>query len=433
MPKLGEQAIKMLDGAAVLFRRNRSSAWQVRYKIGTRWLRTSTKHKDEREARKTAEDIVLEARYRHKLGLPTQSRKFAQLAQQAIQRMKAAQAQGEGKVVYSHYIAALENYLIPFMGNHGITSVDSAMLQRFAVWRGEKLGREPKASTVNTHNAALNRVLELAVELNYLSKTQLPYLVNKARDGSRRPDFTLEEYRQLYRFMRRWIREGKAGKSTQMRELLRDYVLILANTGMRHGTESYNLRWKHVSEFEANQRRYLALWVTGKTGSRELVARHRCVEWFKRIHARAEDLKHLSWDQLMKAGREELVFRLADGTVTKSLHQTFEAMLAEAGLLEDKRTEQNRTLYSLRHTYATFALVRGQVDIHTLAQQMGTSIVMIEKHYSHLRPRQRAETLAGGPVARAGVGQGALVGPATSKASKPKTTKPEAVRLVAQA
>jgi hypothetical protein len=35
------------------------------------------------------------------------------------------------------------------------------------------------------------------------------------------------------------------------------------------------------------------------------------------------------------------------------------------------------------------------MDIHTLATQMGTSVAMIEKHYSHLTPRMRAYALAG--------------------------------------
>ena len=41
-------------------------------------------------------------------------------------------------------------------------------------------------------------------------------------------------------------------------------------------------------------------------------------------------------------------------------------------------------LYSLRHTYATLALEVDKVPIHTLSRQMGTSVAMIEKHYSHL-------------------------------------------------
>ena len=396
MPKLNADNIKIMDGIAVLFRRSRSSAWQVRYKANGRWLRTSTKALRENDARKAAEDIVLEARYRQKLGLPTVTRRFASVAKTAIARMQAAQDQGEAKVVYSHYIGSLENYLIPFLGHHGVTSVDGALLRKFAVWRAEQMRREPKASTINTHNAALARVFDVALELGYMNKAQVPVLVSKPRDSERRPDFSLDEYRQLYRHMRSWVKLGKSGKSRDMRELLRDYVLILANTGMRHGTESMGLKWKHVSEFLDGDRRYLAMWVDGKTGGRELIARHNCVTYLKRIHSRAEDLKHLSWDQLLRAGRDELVFRLADGTASKSLHQTFEVLLRDAGLLVDRRTEQNRTLYSLRHTYATLSLIHGQVDIHTLAKQMGTSILMIERHYSHLKPRQRAEQLAGG-------------------------------------
>ena len=53
---------------------------------------------------------------------------------------------------------------------------------------------------------------------------------------------------------------------------------------------------------------------------------------------------------------------------------------------------QNRTLYSLRHTYATRALAKG-IDIHTLAKQMGTSVGMIERHYSKLTPMLKAEQL----------------------------------------
>lgn len=46
-------------------------------------------------------------------------------------------------------------------------------------------------------------------------------------------------------------------------------------------------------------------------------------------------------------------------------------------------------------TYATFALVTDGMEIHTLATQMGTSIQMIEKHYSHLTPRLKKDMLTG--------------------------------------
>ena len=69
--------------------------------------------------------------------------------------------------------------------------------------------------------------------------------------------------------------------------------------------------------------------------------------------------------------------------------------MKDTGLLTCPRTGQDRTLYSLRHTYATFSLLNDGMDVHTLAVQMGTSILMIERHYSHLTSRLKKEMLTG--------------------------------------
>ncbi len=52
-----------------------------------------------------------------------------------------------------------------------------------------------------------------------------------------------------------------------------------------------------------------------------------------------------------------------------------------------------RNLYSLRCTYATMELLSGS-DIHTLSRQMGTSVLMLERHYSKLTVTMAAERLA---------------------------------------
>ena len=43
-----------------------------------------------------------------------------------------------------------------------------------------------------------------------------------------------------------------------------------------------------------------------------------------------------------------------------------------------------RTLYSLSHTYATFKIINENMNLKKLAEQMGTSVNMIDKHYGHL-------------------------------------------------
>jgi integrase len=255
---------------------------------------------------------------------------------------------------------------------------------------------------MNTHNSALNRIFEEALLHNYMTKAQIPQLINNGRKTERRSDFTLDEYRHLTKFMQTWIKEtdGKRDKSVEMRELLRDYVLILANTGMRHGTESYGVKWKHLSWYDANGEKVLMVSVDGKTKQRELVARRNCTKFFMRIHDRANDLQNLTFDELIAKGVDKYVFRLSDGTRTTNLGKTFKILMKDSNLLKDRRTNTNRSLYSLRHTYTTFGLLYENLDYFALEKQLGTSAEMIRKYYSHVVTRQLANKLVGKDYAK---------------------------------
>ena len=378
-----------------MYRRERSKRWQVAFSIDGNPIRISTGKRNLNEAKEVARDIYLEYKFRHKNDLPIVTKKFSDVARLAIADMRKQLDGGLGKKVYLHYIVCIEQYLIPFFGAQYVTSIDYEKIQSFYDWRREKMGREPKASTLNTHNSAMNRVFDEAVARGFLAQKDVPILLNKGEKSERRPDFTREEYATMIRKLPHWIKQGKAGKPTDMRYLMRDYVLVLANTGMRHGTEALNLNWKHVTLFEENGLQYLEMSVTGKTGRRDIICRSGTINYLKRIHERSDDIKHMSFEQLLKARLDVPVFRLPDGTVSKNIHQTFRAFMKDSGLLKCPRTGQNRTLYSLRHTYATFALLNDGMDIHALAVQMGTSIGMIERHYSHLTPRLKKDMLTG--------------------------------------
>jgi site-specific recombinase XerD len=73
--------------------------------------------------------------------------------------------------------------------------------------------------------------------------------------------------------------------------------------------------------------------------------------------------------------------------------KAFRILLTSLDLYEDLGG-RSRSLYSLRHTYATNAILNG-VDFETLSVQMGAGVGMLEKHYSHLKPEMRAGTLSG--------------------------------------
>ena len=56
---------------------------------------------------------------------------------------------------------------------------------------------------------------------------------------------------------------------------------------------------------------------------------------------------------------------------------------------------KNKIAISLLHTYAHFSILNETMDVYTLAKQMGTSVKMIELHYGHLQPAQKANVIAG--------------------------------------
>ena len=124
-----------------------------------------------------------------------------------------------------------------------------------------------------------------------------------------------------------------------------------------------------------------------------MIARHNVRQYLQRIKDRFQDIKDLK--SLELGNCDALVFRLRDGTVPKDLQGAFKRVLEEYDLLKDTEGNQ-RSLYSLRHTYATFQLLRREVpDLHLISKNMGTSIKMLEDHYSHLEVFHKTEILAG--------------------------------------
>ena len=160
MPLLSPDTVLVNDGDIKLYKRARSSVWQATFNIEGRWVRISTTRKDLDEAKAEAKKKMLEYQFRQKHQLPVVSKRFGDVARLAIVEMRKALAADEGKKTYLDYIIVIERYLIPFFGKMLVTNIDYEKLKEFDRWRAEKMGRDPKASTLNTHNSALKGAVE---------------------------------------------------------------------------------------------------------------------------------------------------------------------------------------------------------------------------------------------------------------------------------
>jgi integrase len=75
-------------------------------------------------------------------------------------------------------------------------------------------------------------------------------------------------------------------------------------------------------------------------------------------------------------------------------------LIKSAGVEKDSQGDR-RTIYSLRHTYATFRLQEG-VHQYILAKNMGTSTAMLERHYGHTSNVASAAELTKGGTFKSG-------------------------------
>jgi len=274
------------------------------------------------------------------------------------------------------------------------------------------MGKAPTKSTMLKHNAALNRIFDEAVIHGFLTQDERPTLIAKGKPGAVRPSFDIEEIGAVLGNFDAWIDRARTDTSRERRLLLKDYVHFILDTGVRPGKEPLGVRWRQIKyNYAANEVssldkssnatqktepvRTMQMPVSGKTGGRTIVAMERSVAAFARLAERNYGLKpnvEKPFGDLIAPSNDDFVFQcrveVAGGRYQlvkpTSLENMFGAYLREHNLLNDPKSGQMRTFYSLRHAYATYALLYDRVPIHTLARQMGTSVLMIEKHYSHL-------------------------------------------------
>lgn len=214
-----------------------------------------------------------------------------------------------------------------------------------------------------------------------------PYMSQGKR--GRRAWFSPEEYVQLYTATRRRISEGKRPGWTAKYEDLHDFVLFMANTGLRPD-EALRLELRDVSvEADRGTRStILVIDVRGKTGVGYCKSMPNGVHPFERLKARRR-----AELQVTRKSEAEIAQLLPRVRLFPSFSRyILNKVLEEEGLKFD-REGRRRTAYSLRHTYISMRLMEG-ANIHQVANNCRTSVQMIEEFYAaHIKDRLDASSI----------------------------------------
>ncbi|MGL6010192.1 MAG: tyrosine-type recombinase/integrase [Shewanella oncorhynchi] len=376
-----------------IYLQDNSERWYARIKVAGKWHAKATKQKEKEKAIGMAYRIQMEFQFMADRNLLVSSKRFRDVAEKAISAMEEALDNETAPLNYKTYIQVLRKYHIPFFDRTYITSIDSEKLREFDKWRIEQFDRVPAKSTLLNHNAAMQLVFKEAVDHKWMLAAQVPSLSTKGAESQRRAHFSPEEYNKAFDTVYQLKQNSRKEKTRQIRELLMDYIEFAVNTGIRPGTEMESLTWGdiHIDTNEHNIIFYITV-TKGKTvkhtGTREVVCRDEIFSSVQELRERFPNRKP-----------SDKLFRLADGSTTNELGKAFEKAISEAGLKSSPHGV--RTLYSLRHTYITWQLMSGNVSMEVLAKQCGTSIAMIEQHYSHVTPKMYSKELSGVDLGKA--------------------------------
>ena len=397
MPKKAQTTVVLREKQLYLVGREGTANWQIHYKVQSlnKWLRKSAGTKDLATAKIVAEDFAADTRAAERRGYPVVSKKFKVVAEVVSAKFKEQIKHGTGKKKYADYYRAIDQYLIPFFGNYNVDRITPAVLNEFDIWRYKHIGRRLKQSTQNTHNLALNSVFDHAIESGYMTEYLRPKYKNTGEAGEARGFFTHEELIALQQYLQQWTTEGRSQATRDLRELLCLFVAFVAGTGVRPGTETKELQWRHIEFLEKDHTRLIHIHLPqGKTGARKIIARHELWPGLEKLRELQPAFVDLTLDQLIESKSNEYVFRMRTGERPYSFVNAFGDGIRAAGMLTNGKDTQERSLYSLRHYYATQRILEGYT-YEELEAQMGTSADMLQKHYNHLSVLMIADRLAG--------------------------------------
>ena len=416
---------EFMNGKIVLYTRNGNPTFHARIVVDglPKPIVKTTRRKNLLEALAVAEDLYNDYRYKVRHGQEVGTHTFATLYKRFIESHRSG---------LSHYrITFIEGtarrYFLPYFGRYNVAQITDALIERYWDWRrnfwNSEAGRNrleealrARPTKANPHKSRLGNVSRspapktLMMEQTVLKQifhwgvrtgamTKMPHVkvpLQKRHGVSRRPAFSMEEWQALYRYLRSWVGEGNEGtivpepkrinaSHLYHRRVLRNYVLFMQASGLRPN-EARQLRWRDMKiQKDKNKEDQLVLSISPstKTGARQCIALRyalEVVERMKRQHAHTQ--------------ADDFVFCDLEGKPIANFGKTFKTVLRDAGLLKDS-FGQERTIYSLRHTYATMRIGNSDISLHDLAQNMGTSPATIFAHYSHVTPSQKAHIHGG--------------------------------------
>lgn len=425
----------LLDNKVQLYMRPLSPHWQCSCSVGGKQRRTTTKEESLARAKDVARDWYLTLLGKYQAGGLRDGKTFRESADRFMDEYETLNRDQRSAIYITAHRFRIKNHLNPFFGDMVLSEITAGRVQdyrihrtktglsridqfkkaklekeraeavRLAKARGERLPvidtsqdekyRPPSRSALHQEIVCLRQVLKFANRhgwLEHLPNLSSPYQASSKI--SHRAWFSPEEYITLYQTTGKLAADPPSERLRWAYEQLHDFVLFMANTGLRPD-EALRLQFRDVEieKDEATKKTILVITVRGKRGVGYCKSRPNAVEPFRRLEkrprpTRVPELSEVKTADKANAPKEPVLTK--PQTTDLVFPKTHRDLLREILLnlkLDADREGNPRTGYSLRHTYISMRLSEG-ADIYQIAKNCRTSVEMIEKYYaSHIKNR----------------------------------------------
>jgi len=297
-----------------------------------------------------------------------------------------------------------------------IDKIEPAKTREFGTWlkNKPKLGYKGKPRSVELINGNISEILrmytKLAVRDKYISAGNIPE-IDKLKipklDGHKRDILTEEQYEKFWKYIQyNYITKKHNPESTaeklEIRKIWKEFIFIMSNVGFRP-KELLGIKLFEITEnpnWDAKRRETDLLMKVRKENSKTGRARvcvapvkeriERVLYSYKKLGITHEPDDYLFLSYQKFRGENSL----REPYTRDMLNGRLKEVLRESGLNEELTREgKSISLYSFRHQYACWRLRYGDVPIHLLAKQMGTSVQKIEQTYGHIEVEHQADVI----------------------------------------
>ena len=383
------------DGKILIYKRPDSQNYQCRLLLPNNrgYIIKSCKSKNLGKATQQAEELYDRYSYKILKKLPLQLQTFADVYKNFLRISNKEERRR------AFYEGCFERYFSVFFDGMYVDTLTKTIFDEYFLWRKAFYTNHPEKRRGNTavipsyqtlvlEKKILKEVMKYAYHTRLISEIpEIEYVDNRRDKVSNRDDFSPDEYKAILLKLREFANKKLRPQVDYQRKMLYWLVVFLANTGIRP-SEYYKLQWRditlHKIQGSDTSKEEFVLEIIiptkTKTGKRVVISNPQAFTSYIKIQEFSKYTKETDY-----------VFTNYDGSCLKHIGNTFTRRLKELGLYIS-RNGKKRPLYSLRHYYATERLKAG-ASIYDVALNLGTSVQLIEKHYSHMDIAERAKNI----------------------------------------